>query len=73
VRDLVERVVVVSEQETLDAIRFVAAEERLIIEGAAAVAIAAVRTRRLNLQGQRTAVVLSGANIDLPKLSHLLA
>ena len=73
VRDLVEGVVVVSEQETLDAIRFVAAEERLIIEGAAAVAIAAVRSGRLNLEGQRTAVVLSGANIDLPKLSRLLA
>ena len=73
VRDLVKEVVVVSEQETLDAVRFVAAEERLIIEGAAAVAIAAVRTGRLNLQGQRAAVVLSGANIDLSKLSRLLA
>ena len=73
VRDLVKEVAVVSEQETLDAVRFIAAEERLIIEGAAAVAIAAVRSRRLNLRGQRTAVVLSGANIDLPKLSRLLA
>ena len=73
VRDLVKEVAVVSEQETVDAVRFVAAEERLIIEGAAAVAIAAVRSRRLNLRGQRTAVVLSGANIDLPKLSRLLA
>ena len=73
VRDLVAEVVVVSEQETLDAIRFVASEERLIIEGAAAVAVAAVRTGRLNVQGQRVAIVLSGANIDLSKLAHLLA
>ena len=73
VRDLVKEVVVVSEQETLDAIRFVATEERLIIEGAAAVAVAAVRTGRLTLQGERVAIVLSGANIDLSKLATLLA
>ena len=72
VRDLVQEVVVVTEAETIDAIRFVAMEERLIIEGAAAVAIAAVRTRRIELNGKRAAVILSGANIDLPKLLEVL-
>lgn len=73
VRDLVHEVVVVPEKEVIDAIRFVAAEERLIVEGAAAVAIAAVRGRRFTSLGTRAAVVLSGANIDLPKFSAILA
>lgn len=72
VRDLVQQVVVVREEETLDAIAFVAHHEKLIIEGATAVAIAAVRTRRLDLEGKRAAIVLSGANIDSEKLGKLL-
>ena len=73
VRDLVHQVVVVSETDTVDAIRFVAMEERLIVEGAAAVAIAAVRTGKINLEGKPAAVVLSGANIDLAKFLKVLA
>jgi threonine dehydratase len=72
VRDLVQQVVVVREEETLDAIAFVAHHEKLIIEGATAVAIAAVRTRRLALEGKRAAIILSGANIDSEKLGKLL-
>jgi threonine dehydratase len=72
VRTLVDQIAVVSEEETLDAIRFIAREERLIIEGAAAVAIAAVRTRKIDLQGQRSVVVLSGANIDLAKFTKIV-
>ena len=72
VRDLVQRVVVATEQDTLDAIAFAAHHEKLIIEGATAVAIAAVRARRLDLDGKRAAIVLSGANIDSEKLGNLL-
>jgi threonine dehydratase len=71
VRDLVQQVVVVKEEEAVDAIKYVAAEERLIAEGAAAVAVAAVLSRRIDLEGRRAAVVLSGANIDLPKFAGL--
>ena len=72
VRDLVQQVVVVSEQATTDAIRFVAAEERLIVEGAAAVAVAAVLSGRIDIRGKRAAIVLSGANIDTSKLIAIL-
>lgn len=65
IRKHVESIAVVEEQETLGAIRQVFLEERLIVEGAAAVAIAAVQTRRIDVRGRRTAVVVSGANIDL--------
>jgi threonine dehydratase len=65
VRERVKRIAVVSEDELKEAMRGVAQQERLIVEGATAVAIAAVLTGKLPLHGRRTAVVLSGANVDL--------
>ena len=49
-----------------------AAAERLIAEGAAAVGVAGVAHGRVPLAGRRTAVVLTGANIDLDKLRQLI-
>ena len=74
--DLVRRyaagVVNVPEREVEAAIRQLAAEERVIAEGAAAVAVAGVACGRLQLRGRRTAVVLSGANIDPGKLRSII-
>ena len=65
VRQRVKRIAVVPEADLMAAIRGVAEHERLIIEGAAAAAVAAVAGGQLDLRGRRTAIVLSGANIDL--------
>ena len=73
VRELVHQVAVVAEEEALEAIRFVAHHERLMIEGAAAVAIAAVRTQRIDVRGRRAAIVLSGGNIDMEKFVAIVA
>jgi threonine dehydratase len=72
VRTLVDQVVVVEEEEAIEAVRSVASSERLIIEGATAVAVAAVQTRRVDLLGRRAAIVISGANIDSSKLKQIL-
>lgn len=72
VRQLVAQIVVVSETEIGAAIRGIATEERLIAEGAAAAAVAAVFSRRLTGHPQRIAVVLSGANIDPEKLRAII-
>ena len=64
IREHVRTIVVVEEDEVLDALRGAVHEERLVLEGAAAVAIAAVARRRIDLRGRRAAVVVSGANID---------
>ena len=45
--------------------------ERLVVEGAGAVGVAALLSARLDVQGKRVAVVLSGANIDQGTLSEL--
>ncbi|MBA2302119.1 MAG: pyridoxal-phosphate dependent enzyme, partial [Acidobacteria bacterium] len=71
VRTRVTRISVVSEDDLTDAIRGVAEHERLIIEGAAAAAVAAVATGKLDIRGQRAAIVLSGANIDLDRWGQI--
>jgi threonine dehydratase len=65
VRRLVRRIHVVSESHLEEAIRGIAAEERLIVEAAGAAAVAALVAGRMEVRGRNVAVVLSGANIDL--------
>ena len=72
VRQHVERIAVVSEDELRAAIRGVFEHERLVIEGATAAAVAAIATGKLPVRGRRVAVVLSGANIDARKLATLI-
>jgi len=72
VRLLVDSVVVVEEHEVIAAIRGTVLAERLIVEGATGVAIAALQTGRVDVRGRRAAVVISGANIDSAKLKAIL-
>jgi threonine dehydratase len=72
VRQRVARIGVVSEEELISAMRGAAHHERLIVEGAAAVALAAIASRKLDLAGRKVAVVVSGANIDLDKWAQLV-
>ena len=67
VRQKVGRIAVVSEDDLRRAIRDAACHERIIIEGAAAAALAALASRKLDVAGRTVAVVVSGANIDLEK------
>jgi len=67
VRERVARIAVVSEGNLREAVRGVAMHEKLIIEGAAAAAVAAVLSGKLDVRGRKVAIVLSGANIDLER------
>jgi threonine dehydratase len=73
VRDLVDEVVTVSEDDLRFAMRGLAREDHLIAEGAGAAAVAAVARRRVAVEQDRVAVVVSGANIDTDKLVQVLA
>jgi threonine dehydratase len=73
VQALVRRTAMVSEAELHGAIRGLARHDHLIAEGAGAAGAAAVAAGRVACAGQRTAVILSGANIDLPVLARILA
>jgi threonine dehydratase/serine racemase len=70
VRDHVERIVTVSDDATIEAMRFVWQRAKLMIEPSAAVAVAAVLSDEFKgLEGvQEVGVILSGGNVDLNNL-----
>jgi threonine dehydratase len=72
VRRHVDRLVTVSEPALHDAVRGLADEEHLIVEGAGAAATAALLTDRSALPGARVAVLVSGGNIDLDRFAAIV-
>jgi threonine dehydratase/serine racemase len=70
VRDLVEEVVTVREEEIIAAMRLAWERAKLLIEPSSAVALAAVLSERFRGLGglRRVGVVLSGGNVDLDHL-----
>jgi threonine dehydratase len=71
VQQVVDEVVIVSEAELRAAMRAMAAEEHLIVEGAAAVAVAALSASQLTAAGPAVALV-TGANVDEETLADVL-
>jgi threonine dehydratase len=67
VKDVVDEIVLVDEALLRQALRGVVEHEHLVIEGAAAAGVAAILGRKFPL-GAKTAVILTGANIDLERL-----
>ena len=65
-RDLVDEIVLVSEAEIARGMRHLFMAERLVTEGGAAVGAAALLAGRLDLGGRKTAIVVSGQNVDMP-------
>ncbi|WP_062226609.1 hydroxyectoine utilization dehydratase EutB [Aureimonas frigidaquae] len=72
VRDLVDEVILLSEAEIAAGIRHAYAQEREIVEGAAAVGIAALLAGRLPAGGPVVAL-LSGRNIDMGLHARIVA
>jgi threonine dehydratase/serine racemase len=69
VRDRVEGVVVVTEEEIVAAMRLAWERAKLLIEPSAAVAVAAVLAEEFRASGlRRVGVILSGGNVDLDAL-----
>lgn len=65
VQQVVDEVVTVSERALIGAMRRMAGDEHLIVEGSSAVAVAAVEGRRIGDRAGPVVVIISGANIDL--------
>jgi threonine dehydratase len=72
VREFVDEVITVSEEEIVAAIAGLAREEHLIAEGAGAAATAAVLARKAPKE-KRIVVLVSGSNIDAPRLARILS
>ncbi|UCG26333.1 MAG: threonine/serine dehydratase [Chloroflexota bacterium] len=71
-RDLVDTYETASEEEIADHLRQFMAAHHQLIEGSAAVPIAALLKRRDEFAGQNVFIVLCGANIDLETMKKIL-
>ncbi len=71
-RSLVDRVVGVSDEEVLDAIRTLATTTKQVVEPSGAAGIAAVLAGHLDVTGRRVGIVLSGGNITPSVLARAL-
>lgn len=72
IQNLVEDVVLVSEEEIAQAIVALLEKGKILVEGAAAVTLAAVLHHRLGHSGGKTVCVLSGGNIDVKTISMVV-
>ena len=67
-RDQVDEIALVAEEEILPAMLFIWERLKLVIEPSSAVAVVPVLERRVNAAGQKVGIILSGGNLDLGKL-----
>jgi len=68
IRERVDEVALVSEEEIVEAMRRVWERMKIVIEPSAAVAAAVAVFRKVEWQGKKVGVILSGGNVDLEKL-----
>ncbi len=73
-RELLDRVVTVSDTELMDAMRFAFEHLRLVVEPGGAAGLAALIAHRVELQGaERVGVILSGGNVDPALFTQVLS
>jgi threonine dehydratase len=68
IQERVERIVTVSETGIIESMKFVWERAKIVIEPSAAVAVAVLWERKIDLSGLKVGVILSGGNVDLEKL-----
>jgi threonine dehydratase len=71
-RSLVDEYVTVSEDEIRESLRLFMRSHHMLIEGAAAVAVASLGKLRRAYRGKKVVIVICGANIDLDTLKSVL-
>ncbi len=73
VKQVVDYVVTVSEDDLTRAMKGLATEERLIVEGAGAAAVASILAGKASAPGRRLVAMVTGGNVDLPKWLHTIS
>jgi threonine dehydratase len=68
IQQRVEQIVPVSEQAIIEAMRFIWERAKIVIEPSAAVPVAVLWEKKIDLTGLKVGVILSGGNVDLEKL-----
>ena len=73
VRRVVDETVLVSEEQIAHAMVHALKQERMVVEGGGAVALAALLAGKVNVEGKRVACVVSGGNVDMKVLTKLVS
>lgn len=71
-RNLVEGVKLLEEDEIIQAMRALQQDEQLMVEGSAAVGLAAIMSGKVDVQGQKVVLILTGRNIDASRYNRLI-
>jgi threonine dehydratase len=72
IQKYVDDVIVVKEQDIVKAILFLLQQNHTLVEGAAAVGVAALLSGEINIEGKKCVVVLTGRNIDIEMVRTVL-
>jgi threonine dehydratase len=73
IRRNVDDVLVASDAQLVDAMRFFAERMKMVVEPTGCLGFAGARHGGVNLAGRRVGVIISGGNVDVSKLADLLA
>ncbi len=68
IRKYVEKIVTVSEDAIIEAMRLIWERMKIIVEPSAAVPLGALLSKRKEIAGKRIGIILSGGNVDLTML-----
>ncbi len=72
VRDLVDEVMTVDDEEIIHAVLLLLERCKLLVEGAGAASVAALLSGRLDVAGRKTVALLSGGNIDMNMIGKFI-
>ncbi|MDO9512357.1 MAG: pyridoxal-phosphate dependent enzyme [Bacteroidales bacterium] len=68
IREYCHDIVTVSEESIIKAMRLIWERMKIIVEPSAAVPLAAILEKKIEIKGKRIGIILSGGNLDLDKL-----
>jgi len=72
VSSLVDEIIEVEEQEIASAILFLLEKQKIVVEGAGAVGLAAIMHDKIDVKNKNVVLALSGGNIDVTMLSLII-
>ncbi len=72
IRELVDEILLVEEEEIEEAVRLLMEKEKTVVEGAGAAGLAALIKYSDRFNGHQVGIILSGGNIDLPILAEIV-
>ncbi len=73
IRRTVDDILTATDEELVACMRFFAARMKMIVEPTGCLGFAAARQMKLQLQGKRVGVLVSGGNVDMDRFCELLA